>query len=68
MRRYWMCASAAGRSIPWLSSSLVRASGYEDWALPERLRDQPRLTKPFRQHDLEEQVRLLMTRATASTS
>ncbi len=30
-------------------------SGYGDWALPESLRDQPRLTKPFRQHELEEQ-------------
>lgn len=26
------------------------------------------LTKPFRQHDLEEQVRLLIAKATASTS
>ena len=46
----------------------VLASGYGDWALPESLRDQPRLTKPFRQHDLEEQVRLLMAKATASTT
>jgi CheY-like chemotaxis protein len=40
------------RKIPF---SLV--SGYDDWVLPESLREQPRLTKPFRQHHLEEQVR-----------
>jgi CheY-like chemotaxis protein len=37
----------------------VLASGYGDWALPETLRDQPRLTKPFTRHDLEQQVRRL---------
>lgn len=37
----------------------VLASGYGDWALPETLRDQPRLTKPFTRHDLERQVRRL---------
>jgi CheY-like chemotaxis protein len=47
--------------------AFVLASGYGDWALPESLRDQPRLTKPFRQHDPEEQVRPLMAKATAST-
>jgi hypothetical protein len=30
------------RGIPF-----VFASGYGDWALPEALRDQPRLMKPF---------------------
>jgi hypothetical protein len=51
------------RNIPF-----VLASGYGDWALPENLRDQPRLTKPFRQHHLEEQVRLLLAKAMPSTS
>ncbi len=37
----------------------VLASGYGDWALPEILRDQPCLTKPFTRHDLEQQVRRL---------
>jgi DNA-binding response OmpR family regulator len=32
------------------------ASGYGDWALPEILRDQPRLTKPFTASQLEEQI------------
>lgn len=35
------------------------ASGYSDWALPEAYRNQPRLTKPFTQRELEEQVLLL---------
>lgn len=35
------------------------ASGYGDWALPEDLRDQPRLTKPFTRQDLEQRVRQL---------
>jgi DNA-binding response OmpR family regulator len=35
------------------------ASGYGGWALPESLRDQPRLTKPFTPQELEERVRLL---------
>ena len=42
------------RGIPF-----VLASGYGDWSLPENLRDQPRLTKPFTHQDLEKQVRLL---------
>jgi CheY-like chemotaxis protein len=60
---YPVAEELLARNIPF-----VLASGYGDWALPESLQDQPRLTKPFRQHDLEEQVRLLMTRATPSTS
>lgn len=32
------------------------ASGYGDWALPEALQNQPRLTKPFTAHELEMQV------------
>jgi hypothetical protein len=42
------------RGIPF-----VFASGYGDWALPEALRDKPRLTKPFTGAALEEQIRLL---------
>ena len=32
------------------------ASGYGDWALPEAFRNQPRLTKPFTELELEAQV------------
>ena len=35
------------------------ASGYGDWALPEALRNQPRLVKPFTAEDLRAQVRSL---------
>ena len=42
------------RGIPF-----VLASGYGDWSLPESLRHQPRLSKPFTSQDLEKQVRLL---------
>jgi CheY-like chemotaxis protein len=59
---YSVAEELLARNIPF-----VLASGYGDWALPESLRDQPRLTKPFRQHDPEEQVRPLMAKATAST-
>lgn len=37
----------------------VLASGYGEWALPENLRDRPRLTKPFTPQELEEQARAL---------
>ena len=42
------------RGIPF-----VLTSGYGDWSLPENLRHQPRLSKPFSSKDLEKQVRLL---------
>lgn len=42
------------RGIPF-----VFASGYGDWALPEALRDKPRLMKPFTAAALEEQLKLL---------
>ena len=45
------------RGIPF-----VLASGYGDWSLPENLRDQPRLTKPFSHQELEQQVRQLCSR------
>ena len=41
------------------------ASGYGDWALPEALRDQPRLLKPFTTAELEAQIRLLCAKAAA---
>ena len=58
---YPVAEQLLARNIPF-----VLASGYGDWALPESLRDQPRLTKPFWQHDLEQQIRLLMAKARAS--
>lgn len=42
------------RGIPF-----VLASGYGDWSLPESLRDQLRLTKPFTRQQLEQAVRQL---------
>jgi DNA-binding response OmpR family regulator len=39
------------------------ASGYGDWALPEALRDQPRLTKPFTAAELGAQIKLLCSTA-----
>jgi CheY-like chemotaxis protein len=42
------------RNIPF-----VLASRYGDWALPETMRDLPRLTKPFTATDLEDLVRFL---------
>ena len=40
----------------------VLASGYGDWSLPESLRDQPRLTKPFTPQQLEQKIRQLCSR------
>ena len=60
---YPVAEELLARNIPF-----VLASGYGDWALPESLRDQPRLTKPFRQHDLQEQIKLLLAKARASTT
>jgi CheY-like chemotaxis protein len=42
------------RGIPF-----VFATGYEDWVLPQALRDKPRLMKPFTAAVLGEQLRLL---------
>jgi CheY-like chemotaxis protein len=58
---YPVAEELLARNIPF-----VLASGYGDWALPKSLRYQPRLTKPFRQHDLEQQVKLLLAKAGAS--
>jgi len=43
------------RGIPFLLSS-----GYGDWALPENMRDRPRLTKPFAIADLRKQLQILL--------
>ncbi len=51
---YPVAERLVARGIPF-----VLASGYGEWTLPESLREQPRLTKPFTQKDLETQVRLL---------
>ena len=42
------------------------ASGYGDWALSEVFRDQPRLTKPFTQQDLEAKAMLLCGKSRAA--
>lgn len=51
---YPVAKALRDRGIPF-----VLASGYGDWALPEAVQDQPRLTKPFTPRDLEAQIRLL---------
>jgi len=45
------------RGIPF-----VLASGYGNWALPEWLQGQPRLTKPFSNRDVVEEVTRLCRR------
>jgi CheY-like chemotaxis protein len=35
------------------------ATGYGDWALPDSMQGQPRLTKPFTSKELEKQVKVL---------
>lgn len=45
----------AERGIPF-----VLCSGYSDWAIEERHRDRPRLTKPYRPKDLEDRVLQLL--------
>jgi DNA-binding NtrC family response regulator len=59
-----------GKSYP-VANELIRrnipfalATGYGDRALPEAMRDFPRLTKPFTMADLEKQVRLLCDEGT----
>jgi two-component SAPR family response regulator len=51
---YPVAEQLLARGIPF-----VFASGYGDWALPESLRDQPRLMKPFTMRALENQIRAL---------
>lgn len=54
---YPVAEQLLARDVPF-----VLASGYGVWALPEALRRQPRLEKPFTQRALEERVRLLCSR------
>lgn len=51
---YPVAEQLLARGVPF-----VLASGYGDWALPEQLRNQPRLTKPFTAAELEEKLRSL---------
>jgi two-component SAPR family response regulator len=51
---YPVAEALLARGIPF-----VFASGYADWALPEALRNEPRLMKPFTAAALDEQIRLL---------
>jgi DNA-binding response OmpR family regulator len=53
-KTYPVAEQLLARGVP-----VVLSSGYEDWALPNRLRGQPRLNKPFTTAELEEQVRFL---------
>ena len=72
MRRSWTWPFGVGDVYPVADLLLARgipfvlASGYGDWALPETLREQPRLIKPFTHEDLEKQVRLLCCRHRAA--
>ena len=51
---YPVAEALRARNIPF-----VFASGYGDWALPQALRDQPRLMKPFTAAQLEAQINRL---------
>ena len=55
---YPVAEMLVARGVPF-----VFASGYGDWALPEALRDRPRLMKPFTMSALEEQIGLLRSEA-----
>ena len=57
---YPVAEQLIARGIPF-----ALASGYGDWALPEMLRDQPRLMKPFTVAELEGQIRELCGKAAA---
>ena len=57
---YPLAERLLARGIPF-----ALASGYGDWALPQALRDQPRLLKPFTTAELEVQIRSLCGKATA---
>jgi CheY-like chemotaxis protein len=52
---YGVADILAEREIPF-----VFCSGYGDWALAERHRTRPRLTKPFQSSELESQVLALL--------
>ena len=53
---YPIAVMLIGRNIPF-----VFASGYDELVLPETMRDVPVLAKPFRNHDLDRVLRLVMT-------
>jgi DNA-binding NarL/FixJ family response regulator len=53
-KSYPVAEQLLARGIPF-----VLSSGYGEWALPDTLRGQPRLYKPFTAAELEEQVRFL---------
>jgi DNA-binding response OmpR family regulator len=55
---YPVAEELLARGIPF-----VLASGYGDWALPNALRDQRRLLKPFTPTMLEQEVRVLYSKA-----
>jgi DNA-binding response OmpR family regulator len=55
---YPVAEELLARGIPF-----VLASGYGDWALPNALRDQRRLLKPFTPAMLEQEVRVLYSKA-----
>ena len=59
---YPVAEELRARGVPF-----VLASGYGDWALPDSLQNMPRLTKPFTEHELEEQVRLLVAKTSGRT-
>jgi DNA-binding response OmpR family regulator len=55
---YPVAEELLARGIPF-----VLASGYGDWALPNALREQRRLLKPFTPSMLEQEVRVLYSKA-----
>jgi two-component SAPR family response regulator len=59
---YPLAEQLVARGIPF-----AFASGYGDWALPEALRDCPRLMKPFTVLALEDQVRALCANVQSDT-
>jgi DNA-binding response OmpR family regulator len=59
-KTYPVANELLGRDIPF-----VLASGYGDWALPEALRDHPRLMKPFTTGELDARLKYLCGDASA---
>lgn len=53
---YGVADILAERQIPF-----IFCTGYGDWALEERHRDRPRLSKPFKTDELEDQILQLLT-------
>ena len=52
---YAVADTLAERGIPF-----IFCSGYSDWALEERHRDRPRLSKPYSPQELEERLMQLL--------